>query len=119
MLGQKQPDDSPITLVAPSGGVTSGVPILIGGLVVIPAANAAEGERFSGYTRGVYTLAKATGTGALGQGALVDWDPTPGNVVAAGAVQDNYPIGHLVKAAGDSATECEVRLTGNDTTAHP
>jgi predicted RecA/RadA family phage recombinase len=58
----KQSGDTTLTFVAPSGGVENGVPILIQGVVVIPAADADETDEFEGHTEGVFSgLLKATG----------------------------------------------------------
>ena len=54
-----QPGDT-INLVAPSGGVTSGTPVLIGSLVVIPTVTALVGVSFAAHVIGVHTLAKTS-----------------------------------------------------------
>ena len=41
-------DGNVLTLIAPAGGVQSGVPAVIGDLVVVPLVDAAEGEPFAG-----------------------------------------------------------------------
>jgi len=46
---------------APTGGVTGGTALKIGGLVVVPAADADQTKTFSGHTTGVFTLDKKTG----------------------------------------------------------
>ena len=43
-----------LTFTAPVGGVTSGVAVLIGGLIVIPASTVAAGATFEGAIEGVY-----------------------------------------------------------------
>ena len=56
-------DGETLTLIAPAGGVTSGVAVLVGDLVVIPVNDAAAGEEFQGTKRGVYAnQLKAAGT---------------------------------------------------------
>ena len=107
-----------VKLIAPTGGVTAGVPILIGNMVVVPVTTQAVGEEFAAKRGNVVTVAKATGTGALGQGVEVDWDPPPGNVVAAGSVTDNHRVGYLLEAAGDTDTTCSLIVTTDSVTAH-
>lgn len=81
-----------IDAVAPSGGVTSGTPVVIGTLVLIPMVDAAEGETFSGASNGVWQLPCDTG---LAAGAGVKWDA--GQLVAlASATGDVF--GKLVTA---------------------
>jgi predicted RecA/RadA family phage recombinase len=54
-----------LTFTAPAGGVTTGVAVLIGALVVIPATTAAAGETFEGALDGVYeNQAKTDGAGS-------------------------------------------------------
>jgi predicted RecA/RadA family phage recombinase len=53
----------PVKRIAPSGGVTSGVPVMIGTQLVIPIDSAAEGAVFEGEIRGVYFIEKTTGAG--------------------------------------------------------
>lgn len=48
--------------IAPAGGVVSGLALLIASILVIPATTKPEGETFSGWIEGVYTLPCATGT---------------------------------------------------------
>lgn len=59
-------DGNVLTLIAPAGGVQSGVPAVIGDLVVVPLVDAAAGEPFAGKTGGVWSLPAAAG---LTQGA--------------------------------------------------
>lgn len=46
---------------APGGGVVSGTPVLIGGLVVIPEVTAIATARFNGAVEGVFTVPKTAG----------------------------------------------------------
>lgn len=58
---KKQPGDT-LTFVAPVGGVVIGTAVLIEGVVVIPAATAAQDEEFQGHIEGVFSdVVKATG----------------------------------------------------------
>ena len=70
---QVQRGDS-LDLTAPAGGVTSGVPVLIGGLLVVPQVSAAVGEQFSGAATGVHSIAKEDTTAAFNEGEIVYWD---------------------------------------------
>lgn len=54
-------DGNVLTLIAPVGGVQSGVPAVIGDLVVVPLVDAAAGEPFAGKTGGVWSLPAAAG----------------------------------------------------------
>lgn len=63
-----------LTYVAPGGGVTSGVAVLIQGTVVIPLVTAAAGVEFAGCIAGVFNgLLKAAGAAwAVGQTLYFD-----------------------------------------------
>lgn len=85
-------DDWSVDLVAPSGGVTVGVPLLIGNLFVIPSVTVAAGKPFAGTRRGVHTLPK-TSAQAWTAGDLIYFD-------AANSRLDNTPgIGPAVAMA--------------------
>lgn len=43
-----------LTLKAPTGGVTYGVPLKIGKVLVVPATTAEEGQAFTAETKGVF-----------------------------------------------------------------
>ena len=96
-----------VTMVAPSGGVTADVPVMIGAVCVIPSADAAVGELFSGYTRGVFRLPKNVGT-SFTAGQLVEWDVDGEELITAAAVQDDIEIGHVLIAAGTSDTHAVI-----------
>ena len=102
-----------VDAIAPGpGGVTSGVPLLIGNLFGVPEVTAAAGETFALNVVGVHRLPKATG-GALEPGALAYWDASPGNVTGTGA--SNYLVGAVVEHAGSDDTSVLVRLNGTTT----
>lgn len=105
----RQPDTNICTFVAPSGGVVKGVPILIGGIVVMPVASAAEAASFLGHTRGVIKLPKATG--ALVAGRWVKWDVSAGNVSLYQSEAADFNVGRTRVAAGSSDTHVEVVLS--------
>lgn len=58
---------------APGGGVVSGTPLLIGGLVVVPLVTAAVGVRFNAEVEGVFTLPKTAGV-AWTEGQVLYFD---------------------------------------------
>lgn len=85
-------DGDVLTLTAPTGGVTSGVPVAIGQLVVVPITDAAEGELFGGKTNGVWSVAVEAGlTAGAAVGILA------GDIVAV-ATASSIPCGKLVTA---------------------
>lgn len=95
---------STMTFTAPVGGVTSGTPVLIGALVVIPAADAAAGDPFEGATEGVFEVPKTDGGGtAWTEGAPLYFDSATGEFVnATGATARR--AGVAAAAAADGAT---------------
>lgn len=66
-------DGMTLELTAPGGGVTTGVPLLIGSLFVIPMVTADAAAKFNGVTRGVHLLAK-TSAQAWTEGQKIYWD---------------------------------------------
>lgn len=64
-----------LTLTAPSPGVTKGVGVMIGGLLVVPAQTAATGESFSGDSEGVFEMPKTSAI-AFAEGEAIFWDDT-------------------------------------------
>lgn len=73
------------TLIAPAGGVVSGIPVALGALVVIPLDDAAEGEPFVGHTGGVWNVPCANGL-LLGAKVAV----LAGELVADGTAESVY-----------------------------
>ena len=69
-----QPGDV-IEITAPTGGVTSGALILVGGIAVVPVKTAAAGERVNAQVTGVVDLSK-TEAQAWAEGERVYWDET-------------------------------------------
>lgn len=103
MLNVYQDDTGILNLIAPSGGVVAGIPIMCGSLCVIPTNSAAQGELFAGQTRGVFKLKKNTSTAAT-VGLAMDWDVSAGEVIAVGSVTGDFVVGHAVQAqaSGDA-----------------
>lgn len=48
-----------LTLIAPVGGVTGGVPLVMGALLVVPNTSAGQGVEFSAVYQGEFALVKA------------------------------------------------------------
>ena len=97
-------DGSNLTLVAPTGGVTAGMPYAIGDIVVVAHEDAAEGEAFVGFTCGVFELATASSPTA-GASAYI----TSANAIVSTA-SGNTKIGAFVEAP--VAGVAKVWLTG-------
>lgn len=97
-----------VELTAPSGGVTSGAPVLVGALLVVPVADAAVGEKFSGQAVGVFEIAKATG--AVTEGAKLYWSNSNSNVTT--TASGNTLVGVAVAAALSADATIAVRLDG-------
>ncbi|MCJ1887417.1 DUF2190 family protein [Pseudomonas sp. LA21] len=85
-------DGDVLTLIAPAGGVTSGVPAEVGDLVVVPLETAAAGDEFSAKVGGVWNLPAAAG---LAQG--VKCSVLDGELVAA-ATASSVPFGYITEA---------------------
>jgi len=103
-----QPGDV-LTLVAPTGGVTAGTPVLIGGLLVVPQNTAAQGAEFEGMAVGVHELPKVSAQ-AWTQGAAVYWDNTAKNVTT--TATSNTLIGVAAAEAANPSATGRVRLDG-------
>lgn len=88
-------DGNVLTLIAPAGGVQSGVPAVIGDLVVVSLVDAAAGEPFAGKTGGVWSLPAAAG---LTQGAKCS--VLDGELVAA-ATADSVAFGKITEPTVD------------------
>jgi len=86
-------DGDVLTLIAPAGGVTSGVPAEVGDLVVVPLETAEAGAEFSAKIGGVWSLPAANG---LAQGVKVSLKA--GGLVAA-ATADSVPFGYITEAS--------------------
>lgn len=101
-------DTKIIDCVAPSGGVTVGVPVIIGGcLVVVPSASVAAGATFAGQLDGIFAIKKASGF-SLAVGDIVYFDFTTDKRIESSSAL--IPIGRCIEAAGSSATRAIVLL---------
>lgn len=99
-----------MTCVAPSGGVTSGQPVLVDAMFGVAATAAAEGKEYELCTEGVFELTKAT-VDVVTVGEKLYWDPVAGNVTVVST--DNVAIGVAANAAGNGVTKVQVRLNGS------
>ena len=98
-----------VTLTAPTGGVTAGVPKLIGNLLVVPQNTVAQGLPFDGHVLGQHLLPKATGQ-TWAEGANLYWDNTAGNFTTTATA--NYYAGVAAAAAASGDTTGYVLLNG-------
>lgn len=101
-----QPGNS-INAVAPSGGVVSGIPVIIGSLPGIPGTTALEGGEFELHLVGVYDIDKATGA-AWAVGDKIYWDPIAKKGTK--TTTDNTLFAVAVAAAISGATTGRIRL---------
>ena len=107
------------TRTAPSGGVVSGVPIVIGSEFLIPIASADEGDLFAASRTGTFELTKNTdGGSAWAEGDQLYWDDGNSRVTKTSA-SGLFPIGTAGAVNLDADTEGHVRLDGVAVTAVP
>ena len=109
MAGNKKLDGTHLTFTAPTGGVVTGVPVLIGALVVIPLVTAAQTVRFACDYKGVWEFPKETGA-AWTEGQKIYWDN--GNLRATGDAVDGFLLGTAYNAAQSADAVGEVLLAG-------
>jgi predicted RecA/RadA family phage recombinase len=100
-----------ITATAPTGGVTSGDPVLIGNLFGVASTTQAEGEDVELSTVGVFDLPKAAVV--VTAGAVAYYDESEGVVTTTDDTGSNLRVGIFVTAAADSASIGRVRLDGS------
>jgi len=100
-----------LTFTAPTGGVASGVPVLIGGLFVIPTSAAVAAATFQGDIVGVWSLTKNSGE-TWTEGEAVYWDLA--NLRGTTDSSAGLPIGVAADTggSGSSAVVAPVRLNG-------
>lgn len=98
-----------MTFIAPSGGVTSGSPVIIGSFFLMPAYDAADGEECEGATVGVFELPKkAADTPA--QFSPAYWDDTNKHVTT--TASGNKKVGIFGAAYANGDDSANVRLDG-------
>lgn len=91
-----------LDFIAPAGGVVSGVPIIIGALLVIPSTTAAEGVAFAGDVEGVFEVAAATGQAWATTGVLLYWDDTAKRFTTTATNNSKRGVSGAPKANGDA-----------------
>lgn len=95
-----QPGNS-LDIAAPSGGVVSGTPYLIGAIVLVAQSTVAAGVVASFATGGVWKVDKATGQ-AWTVGALIYWDNTAKNFTTTASGNTKAGFVAAVAASGDT-----------------
>jgi predicted RecA/RadA family phage recombinase len=98
-----------VPFTAPSGGVVSGVPLMIGALFVVPSIDADEGESFEGQLTGEWEFTKATAD-VVTEGQAAYFDGTV--VTTADGAGANALIGAFTEARANGDTLAHVRLNG-------
>lgn len=98
-----------LTLTAPTGGVLSGVPVVVGNLLVIPKNNALAGEKFTALWRGQFALPKAADD-EPGELVACYWDVE--NKVVTQNSEGNGQIGFFCNPGQKGQTDIDVLLTG-------
>lgn len=94
-------------VVVAAAAVASGGVVVANDTAGVAVNAAALGEEVVVALEGVYTLPKLA-SGAIGQGAKVYWDATPGEVTTTDT--GNTYLGTAHAAAADGATSINVRL---------
>ncbi len=99
-----------LPLVAPAGGVVSGMIYLIGSLIVVAATTVAAGEMFEGHTVGEwdFNIKTSANTPAVGAKAYLTAAGTEITTTASG----NTLIGVFTAVGVNGSTACRVRLNG-------
>lgn len=111
-----QQEGNVLTLTAPTGGVTTGVPVLIGDLLVIPIESKAATLPFEGKRTGVFTIAKLT-TEDFVEGQLLWWDD--GNSRLTETKSTHKAVGYCTENTAGSAATCLCLLGGMPGVATP
>lgn len=110
MINFVQPGEVP-TWIAPSGGVVTSTAYLIGSILVVATATAAEGVGFAGMVVGVVSYTKP-GSQAWTQGVKIYWDDSAKKMTTTSG--GNTLVGVAAEAVGSGAGETtgKVRLDG-------
>lgn len=96
-------------LIAPAGGVTSGMGYIIGSMFVVALTTAVAGDEFEAATILVWDLPKASADTAT-QLQAAYWDDS--NDVVTTSSSGNRLIGAFTEARGNGTTMAYVRLNG-------
>ncbi len=97
--------------IAPVGGVSREVPIVVGNQLRLPLDSALEGEGYAYVTVGRYELAKSGGF-SFNDGQLLYWNADDNNLVPNG---QGFPCGFAYGDAAESATTAQVQLLEDKT----
>lgn len=116
MKNYKAAEDGILNLIAPTGGFTGGQPVLIGGLLVVPHHDAAEGDLASALYRGEFELSKTTADSATPL-APAYWNNTTEEITSAAddggdPLVKHKPVGFFTQAALADNSLAQVMLTG-------
>jgi len=96
-----------VTITAPSGGVTSGVGVLVGSLFGVAQHDAADGEEVEILTEGVVEIAKTSAL-AISVGDRLFWDDT--NKVVNKTATAQQCVGVAVADAANPSPTVSMRL---------
>ncbi len=99
-----------VTVVSPSGGVSSGDPVLIGEIFGVALHDAVAGAALELGIEGVFTLPGDTNL-VIAQGDRVFWDATNGWVDKTATAQ--VAAGRATTAKAQAGTTVEVKLGGS------
>lgn len=109
-------DGANMTIAAPTGGVTAGDGVLIGGAFGVALETAAQTVNFTLQTKGVFSLPKPT-TLVISKGDVLYWDVADGEVNKTAA--DNYRVGVATTAAANPSSTVSVKLDGVSVVVEP
>lgn len=90
----------------PSAAVAAGDVVVLNDLVTVAPRAIAANKLGAVAIEGVFSMPKASG--AIGQGAIVYWDATAGNVTT--TATNNKRAGKAAKAAGTNDTTAQVLI---------
>lgn len=98
-----------IDFVAPSGGVTSGVPLIIGSFFIVPVATKLESETFAGVVEGVVSGMPKLSADVVAVGDKLNFNDATDELQKATSTLDGVVT--ATKAAGNGVTSVEGKLT--------
>jgi len=100
-----------LTLAAPTGGVASGDPVLVGAIFGVAAFTAAEAADVEVVTEGVFTLPKATGA-AWAAGDILYWDATAKKLTTTASGNKRVGVATKAAASGDATGNAKIGTPG-------
>jgi predicted RecA/RadA family phage recombinase len=89
--------------------ILSGAVVVMGARIGVALVDIPDGQTGSVQVKEVFSLPKKA-TDVIGQGDLVYWDATPGEITT--TATDNTLAGYAFAAAADGATDVRVDLNG-------